>query len=312
MRKLVATLFALAALSALSSYAQTAQPKPELLLYHPPTPLSYEVATIKPIDPKTADSMVRLPPGVPNGFSPLSIRRYIMDAYGAIYQAQVVGGPDWLDKDSYRINGKPSAELEAEQRSMKIDDWVNQNHAMQQSLLADRFLRAHFETRILPVYELVPAKGGLKVTAVAAPPDRHLGDAPLPLPPPPPPPSQSGVSPPPALPLQPGTLMTMFNTSVGLNSIRASAIKMASLARTISNSAATELEPRPIVDHTGFTGYFDIKDLTFAPLSASATETPSAPFLQRALEDQLGIKIQPARAPVEVLVIDSIDRASEN
>ena len=50
---------------------------------------------------------------------------------------------------------------------------------MQQSLLADRFhLKAHFETRVLPVYELVPAKGGLKITEVPAPPERKPGDQP--------------------------------------------------------------------------------------------------------------------------------------
>ena len=289
---------------AFAAVSQTSAPKPELLLYHPPAPLSYEVATIKPLDPKTADSMVRLPPGVPNGLSPLSIRRYIMDAYGAIYLAQVVSGPEWLDKDSYRINGKPSAELEAAQHSIKLDDWVNQNHAMEQSLLADRFhLKAHFETRTLPVYELVPAKGGLKITEAAAPPDRHRGDPP----PPPPPPPQPGVS---APPLSPGTLMTIYNNS--LRTIRASSVKMPALARTISTVGATELEPRPIVDRTGFTGYFDIKDLTFAPLSTSTTDPSDTSSLQRALEEQLGIKLQPTRAPIEVLVIDSIEKPSEN
>ena len=87
---------------------------------------------------------------------------------------------------------------------------------------------------------------------------------------------------------------------------------MEMLARYISSDGATELEPRPIVDHTGFIGYFDIKNFTWARLSTAATDASGAPFLQRALEEQLGIKLQPARAPVEVLVIDSIDRPSEN
>src|ERR1035437_8198420 len=114
-----------------------AQTKPELLLYHPSAPLpSYEVATIKPIDPATAAYMVRLPPGVT--LSPLSIRRYIMDAYGAIYPAQIVGGPAWLDKDAYNIKGKPSDDLEAAMQKMTFDDRNVQTRSMQQSLLADR------------------------------------------------------------------------------------------------------------------------------------------------------------------------------
>jgi uncharacterized protein (TIGR03435 family) len=303
----LAAAFALLALArpAFTTSAQTTQPKPELLLFHPSgPPLSYEVATIKPIDPNAADRMVKLPPGV--SLSPLSIRRYIMNAYGAFYAAQVVGGPDWLSKDSYNIKGKAPDDIEAAQQTMKSDDRLSQTRAMQQSLLVDRFhLKAHFETRILPVYELVPAKGGLKLTAVPAPPGRHPGD---PLPPPPPPP-QPGESPP---PLPPGTLMTMFNSNTGLRTVRGSAIKMDSLARTVGFSGATEIEDRPIVDHTGFTHYFDITDLTWAPLSAAADSTPDAPSLVGALEKTLGIRLVPAKDPIEVLVIDSIDRPSQN
>jgi uncharacterized protein (TIGR03435 family) len=289
--------------------AQAAPLKPELLLYHPSAPLpSYEVATIKPVDPKAANGglLFKLPPGV--SLSPLSIRRYIMDAYGAIYAAQIVDGPDWLDKDPYRINPKASSDLEAAMQKMKRDDRINLDRAMRQSLLADRFhLKAHFETRVLPVYALVPAKGGLKITAVPAPPERHPGDS---LPPPPPPPHPGESAP----PLPPSTMMTMFNTNTGLRTVRGRAIKMDSLARTISFSGATEIEDRPIVDHTGFTGYFDIQELTWAPLSAAgdAASAPDAPSLLGALEKTLGIRLVPAKDPIEVLVIDSIDRPSEN
>src|ERR1039458_4401132 len=93
-----AAAIALLTLAGLAGSAQPAQPKPELLLFHPSgLPLSYEVATIKPVDSNTAAQVVRLPSGV--YLSPLSIRRYIMNAYGAMYPAQVVGGPDWLSKD---------------------------------------------------------------------------------------------------------------------------------------------------------------------------------------------------------------------
>jgi uncharacterized protein (TIGR03435 family) len=176
----------------------------------------------------------------------------------------------------------------------------DQDHMMRQSLLADRFhLKAHFETRVLPVYELVPAKGGLKITAVPTPPEYKSGD------PPPPPPA-------PGKELPPGSMMTMMNNN-GLRVLNARAIQMPLLARTISFSGATEIENRPIVDHTGFTGYFDIKDLTWAPLSAAdATNAPDAPSLSGALEKQLGIKLVSAKDPIEVLVIDSIDRPSPN
>ena len=290
------------ALIALAGLAQTAPPKPELLLFHPIVPLpSYEVATIKPIDANTANAMVSPPPGgvIRRAASPLNMRRYIMNAYGAMYAAQVIGGPDWLDKEAYNITGKVPDDTEAAMQKMTRDDQIDQNRMMQQSLLADRFhLKVHFETRVLPVFELVAAKGGLKITEVPAPPERKPGD---PLPPPP---HLGGT-------LPPGTIMTMMNSN-GLHTINARAIPMTTLARMIGGPMS-EIGDRPVIDHSGFSGYFDIKDFTWAPLgNAGAADAPDAPSLTGALEKQLGIKLVPAKDPIEVLVIDSIDRPSEN
>jgi uncharacterized protein (TIGR03435 family) len=271
-----------------------AQPSSELLLFHPSGPLPfYEVATIKPLDPNTADRVVKLPPGA--WLNPLSLRRYIMDAYGARYAAQIIGGPDWLNKDSYVIHGKVPDDLEAGLQKMTSQDRIDQNRSMQQSLLAGRFhLKAHFETRVLPVYELVPAKGGLKITEVPAPPERKPGDPPI---------SHRAGD-----PLPPGTSMGSFNNN-GLRVLNGRAVKMQLLARILSSDAGD----RPIVDHTGFTGYFDIKDLTWAPLGdANGDSGPDAPSLIGALEKTLGIKLVPAKDPIEVLVIDHIEKPSEN
>jgi uncharacterized protein (TIGR03435 family) len=284
----------LAAAIALFPLTGFAQPKPELLLFHSSAPpLSYEVATIKPVDTKTADRVVRLPPGVT--LSPLSIRRYIMNAYGAIYAAQIVGGPDWLNKDSYDIKGKAPDDIEAAFQNMKFDERNEQTRKMQQSLLTDRFhLKVHFETRVLPVYELVAAKGSLKITEVPAPPERKPTDLPVRFRP--------------GDPLPPGSSMTMLNSN-GLRVFNGRAIKMQALIRPIGGDAGD----RPLVDHTGFTGYFDVTDLTWAPLGdAGASAALDAPSLTEALEKTLGLKLVPAKDPIEVLVIDSIDRPSEN
>ncbi len=295
----LAAAFALLTLTghAFTGSAQTAQPKPELLLFHPSgPPLSYEVATVKPVDSKSADQMVMLPPGAT--LNPLSIRRYIMDAYGATYQAQVVGGPDWLNKDPYNIKGKFPDDLEAAYQKMTSDARHDQDRAMQQSLLADRFhLKAHFETRVLPVYEIVPAKGGLKITEVPAPPERKPSDQP------------TRIRPGDTLP--PGTMMTTMSSN-GLFVYNARAIKMQWLAHALNFSGAAEIGDRPIVDHTGFTGCFDIKDLAWAPLNANTANAPDAPPLIEALQDNLGLKLVRAKDPIEVLVIDSIDRPSPN
>ena len=278
--------------SAPDTQPQTTQLKPELLLFHPTGPLpSYEVATIKPLDPDTASSAVKLPPG--GSLSPLSIRRYIMNAYGAVYASQILGGPAWLNKDAYVINAKLPDALQSALQKMTRDQRIDQNRMLQQSLLADRFhLKAHFETRILPVYELVPAPGGLKITDVPAPPEHKPGDAP----------------PAPGNQLAPGSVSTT-RTSSGLRVLNARSIKMQLLTRIISG----DIGDRPIVNHTGFTGYFDVNDLTWAPLSESnTTSDPDALSLSSALKEKLGIRIVSGKDPIEVLVIDDIQRPTPN
>jgi uncharacterized protein (TIGR03435 family) len=274
--------------------AQAASPTPELLLAHPSgPPASYEVATIKPLDPDAAGGLVKLPPGA--SLSPLSIRRYIMNAYGAIYAAQVVGGPDWLNKDAYNINGKIPDDLNATLQKMTRDDRISQTRMMQQRLLAERFhLQAHVEARVLPVYELQAAKAGLKLTIVPAPPEPKSGAPMTPMGP--------------GNPLPPGTSRTV-SSSNGLRVLNARAIQMELLARILG----PDIGDRPIVDHTGFRGYFDITDLTWAPLGdANATSQPDAASLPGALAEQLGLRIVPAKEPIEVLVIDSIERPTPN
>jgi len=279
---------------AASAPAQTGQQKPELLLLHPSSPLpSYEVATVKPIDPDAASSMVKLPPGV--SLSPLSVRRYIMNAYGAVDAQQIVGGPDWLNKDAYQINGKVPDDLGAALQKMTREQRNDQTRLMQQRLLAERFrLKAHFETRVLPVYELVPGKDGLKITEVAGPPELKPGDPPVRV--------RQGD------PLSPGTMMSTANSN-GLRVLNGRAIKMQLLARVIGG----EIGGRPVVNHTGFTGYFDINDLTWAPSAdAGAGGEPDGSSLASALEENLGVRLLPAKDPIEVLVIDGIERPTPN
>lgn len=278
----------------LPSTPPTTQPQPQLLLFHPSGPApAYEVATVKPIDPTAASDRVRLPPGI--SLSPLSIRRYIMDAYGAIYPPQVIGGPDWLNKDAYEIDGKVPDNLQPTLQKMTHEERVDQARRMYQCLLADRFhLKAHFETRVLPVFELVPAKGGLKITAVPPPPQNQPGSPPI---------SRPAHNEP-----YPGRALSRLNGN-GLRVLSARAIKMQLLARILVG----DLGDRPLVDHTSFTGYFDVNDLTWAPLdAASDPNAPEASSLPGALQENLGITVIPARDPIEVLVIDSIDRPTPN
>jgi uncharacterized protein (TIGR03435 family) len=177
-------------------------------------------------------------------------------------------------------------------QSMTPEQRAAQNRMLQQSLLAERFhLKVHIETREMPVYDLAPTKGGLKIKPVD-------------------PPSPNEPPRPGAGSLPPGGIMF---SSGGIN---ARAITMDLLISAL-RALAFDLGGRPIVDKTGFTGTFDVDHLRWANLSSTET-TPSQsadadlPSLTTALEEKLGLKLVPAKGQVEVVVIDSIDRPTDN
>ena len=108
--------------------------------------------------------------------------------------------------------------------------------------------------------------------------------------------------------LLPGSSNTAVNSN-GLRVLNARAIKMQLLTRII----AGDIGDRPIVDRTGFTGSFDITALAWAPLAEPGTANePEGPSIQGALKQKLGIRIVPAKDPIEILVIDHIERPTPN
>jgi uncharacterized protein (TIGR03435 family) len=179
---------------------------------------------------------------------------------------------------------------------------------MMQRVFAERFkLAVHKETREIPVYELTLARSdrtlGSKLKPAATDCDavmngmlksaREGG-------PPPTPPQLPDGRPACGMRFGPGTRLVAGGTS------------MAAFARSMSNPAG-----RIIVDKTGLIGGFDF-ELEFSPDPAAAGGQPAAvsdtnlPSLFTALEEQLGLKLVPERRPVEVLVIDRVERPTEN
>lgn len=283
---------------ALTAAAQAPQPTPEVQVFHPSGPLpSYEVATIKKADQNATGPILAMPIGqrmVTSGPRGETIKSYIESAYSpsVFSQAQVVGGPAWLATDSYVIQGKPSDELRESMQKMTVEQQGDQTHMMQQSLLADRFkLKVHFEVREMPIYELTPAKGGLKIKEVPAPPASVPGGPPM-LPP------TAGGQPPPG--------MTLIMKKESATTVTARSTTMASLINILRRRL--DSPKNPIVDKTGFTGNFDIADLEFSDLNTDS----DAPSLVTALQEKLGLKLVATKGPVEVVVIDSIERPSEN
>jgi bla regulator protein blaR1 len=190
---------------------------------------------------------------------------------------RILGGPDWIRSESerYELAGKIDDAKYAAIRKMSPVQQQEQVSLMEQSLLAGRFkFRAHIETREMPQYGLAIAKGGIEL-------ERAQDDA------------ASRLS---------------FVRNGREDELSATAVSIEELAR----SPFLRLDKRQIVDRTGLQGQFNFT-LKFRAADVGVTgDDSNAPELPTALQEQLGLRLVPENGPVEVLVIDHIERPSEN
>ena len=208
--------------------------------------------------------------------------------------SQIIGGPAWASTEGYDIEAKPPGSTDPKHM------WL-----MLQTLLADRFkLALHKDSRELPAYYLRVAKGGLKLPAPKA-----VGC--VSFPPGTPPRQVAGK-------VDCGYVSGPFGgPDGGMLDIRGSKVRVADLVREL-----TFILGRPVLDETGFTGEFDLDlafmgDDTLVGLAGAAPAGPRLPGDDRpnivaALEEQLGLKLVSAKAPVDVLVIDHAERPTAN
>lgn len=209
-------------------------------------------------------------------------------AYFINNESLLLGLPDWAMSERYDVTAKVApADLPAYHALTG-----KQRAAMLQSVLADRFqLHAHRETRDRPVYALVVAAGGPKLKE-AIPGELHPNTAKA---------NPSGFV----------HGATIFATGQG--QLTGEAAGMADLALALSNSEA-EILGRTVVDKTGLTGRYDFilqMDADLSSQDAAARQQDQTAALFTALQ-QLGLKLQPATAPAEYLVVDHLEKPSEN
>ncbi len=238
----------------------------------------YEVASIKPN--KSGDGMMRIMTK-PDGFSGtnLNLKMLIVNAY-QVRQDLISGGPAWVGTTGFDIETKIAGEdLETLKKVTQI-----QRKSMLRKLLADRFkLVVHTETKVLPSYDLVIAKGGSKL--IAAPADEVLEDTRD----------------------HPETKRHPGGMSVGPNFFEGTGIPLFSLTYSLSS-----MLHRTVTDKTGLTGKYDFK-LKFTPDDAHApVGDNSDPTLFTALQEQLGLRLVPSKAPTETIVIDHAELPTEN
>jgi uncharacterized protein (TIGR03435 family) len=220
-----------------------------------------------------------------------------------------ISGPDWLDSEFFDITAKVPQGTTREQSKV-----------MMQNLLAERFhLALHREKKEMPGFELTIAKGGskLKDSAPEPPPDPAA-------PPPPPrtgPPKRDANG----FPImdRPGMMMMMQMGPKGPTAhMAAKSQDLAALLQTLGNQLR-----RPIVDKTGLTGKYDfnleyspdLQGMGLGPMPGPGPGRPeggngpapaeeSGPDIATALREQLGLKLDSKKLPVDMLIIDKVDR----
>jgi bla regulator protein blaR1 len=293
-RKLLLTAFGLNALAVpfVVGWGQIQAAK--VMLIHPQdgTRLAFEVATIKPNPDPASRTRIMLSPAHFSA-TDISVSDMIRFAYGIKSDEQLVGAPNWLKSEHFDIQAKASdAEIAAFDK-LGFEEKMAMPRLLLQSLLEDRFqMKATVDTRDLPVYALVVANGGIKMKEVK----------PDPLPP-------AGVTP------APGAHLTRI-TRTGPDELTASAWPMPEFAEQLSHFP--DVGNRPVVDETGLKGNYDfvLSGVAIAPPRAGDTSAPEAQgpvvSLFAALPDQLGLKLVPAKAATEVLVIEKIEQPSPN
>ena len=209
-----------------------------------------------------------------------------LTSYGVI---PIEGGPDWIHSETFEIDAKsdghPSIQM--------------MEGPMMQKILEDRFkLKIHREIRQGPVYELVLGKGSPKLK-----------------------PHQEGS----CIPVALGRSLPPLASGQHYcrNLVSPSSVNFEGGTLSMFTGLLNLILDRPVIDKTGITNYFEIQ-LKFSPDDSApsrqsaadpgslATVTPDAPGIFQAIQEQLGLKLVPTKGPTDVLVIDHIQRPTEN
>jgi uncharacterized protein (TIGR03435 family) len=244
---------------------------------------AFEVATIRLSPPEAQGALMNFPAPGRIAINNFTLRMMISQAYGPeLGQGnQIVGGPSWIERDRYVVLGQA-------QGTPTRPELI----AMLKTLLEDRFaLKTHTEMKEIDAYALVMARSGGQPG-----PKLEKWDG-----------TCNGKPAPPAQPNATGPRCAAFFRPPGLVM---RGVTMGVLANMLSASFANL--GRPVVDRTSLTGEFNFDlETTFAPLNANANDS-APPTVFVALQEQLGLKLEPTRTTVKVLVVDSAERPVEN
>ena len=274
-----------------------------IVLAQPPQTPAFEVASVKTTRSQTDARGVRVQPGrlTIDGLTAREIVAFAYDIPNPLRLSKIAGGPNWLDSDRFNILAKADGNASADRVRLML-----------RALLADRFHMLARTTRVeRPIYALMLARSDGSLGPGlhrAADIDCVQYWA-----------ARGGALPP--LPRNPKDVTTCI--------IRAEPGLIVARARTMPDLVTVAfprvVEDRVVVDRTGLKGSYDVL-LEWTPERkpfASAADLPpglpvppppstNGPSIFTAIQEQLGLKLQSAKAPVEVLLIDRIERPTED
>jgi uncharacterized protein (TIGR03435 family) len=257
-----------------------------------PARLEFEVASIKPSPP--AYQYVRCRGGAGQddpgmwACENITLANYVTIAYSVeLYQ---LSAPDWMSNARFNLQAKIPEGTTREQQSVML-----------QNLLADRFkLRVHRETREIQQFDLVVAKGGPKFKEAAPPDPKNAASAATPAGP-----IKLGPDGYPALPRGRATMAVIGDR------VRIYNPEMTMERLVIQLAAQLHI---PVTDATGLKGKYEIT-LSWSGDNGTRLDANSdpGPTLEAAVREQLGLRLEPKKGPVDFIVVDSCEKTpSEN
>jgi bla regulator protein BlaR1 len=252
---------------------------PDWIAFAQPAPRpSFEVASVKPADTNDQLFFIGFQPG--GRFTANANLKMVIGAAYDVRNHQISGGPSWIESAKFEIEAK--AENGAD--FAPGPNGAGQERLMLQSLLEERFkLALHRETKEEPVYELTVGKGGPKLKEVADP-------------------GKGGPQ----------------GMGMGRGKLTGTAAPIAILVNVLSQQLG-----RSVIDKTGLGGRYDFT-LTYTPDASQAAAfgppgpnappppDPNGPSIFTAIQEQLGLRLESAKGPVDVLVIDHAEKPDAN
>jgi len=236
--------------------------------------MEFDVASIKPSNPNgTGGTVVSATPAGRLHVANATIKDLIETAYD-VRDFQIKGEPKWADADKYDIDATPGTAPQSAAASG--GNWTVIRSEVQ-ALLKDRFqLQVHRETRTAPIYSLVSAKSLSKSSVLSA------------------------------------TQTPQKGINAGQGTMIGEAATMNQLAYKLSR-----LLQRPVVNNTGLDGNYDFKlewtpDLALSAPDGQPVNTAAGPSIFTALQEQLGLRLRATKGPVDVMIVDHVDKPSQN